>query len=217
MRPLTLEKPKPLLKVGNQTLLEHIIDALPKEVDELILVIGYKGEQIQKFLGEKFNGCKVQYVWQKEKLGTADALMRARHLLGNEKFLMLYADDIHGEEGLKRLVGYDLALVTAQVEDPRRFGVVLHDNHGRILEIEEKPENPKSNTVSAGAMILDGRIFNYKPSRHPNGEYYLTTMLDQLIKEHNVFAAPASLWISTATPEDLKKAERILKTSKPAN
>ena len=214
MRPLTLERPKPLLPVGKKPLIEHIIDGLPKEVDELIVVIGYKGEQIKEFLGEKFSGLKVNYIWQKEKLGTGHALKLCKSLLGNEKFLMLFADDIHGKEGLERLLKHDRAILVADVEDPRRFGVINTDESGKIIDFEEKPENPKSNLVSTGAMALDGLVFNYEPARHQNGEYYLTTMIEQMLKEHDVFAVRSSLWVSTAVPEDLKKAEEILNSQK---
>ena len=214
MRPLTLEKPKPLLTVNGKPLIEHIIDNLPKEIDELIVVVGYKGEQIWEFLGENFNGLKVQYVWQKEKLGTGHALKLCQPMLGDGKFMMLFADDIHGREGLERLLNHDRAILTAEVDDPRRFGVVHADAKGKIIDFEEKPENPKSKIVSTGAMTLDGRIFKYEPSLHQNGEYYLTTMIEQMLKEHEVFAVPSSSWIPTATPEDLKRAEEILNSQK---
>ena len=214
MRPLTLEKPKPLLAINGKPLIEHIIGNLPKEIDELIVVIGYKGEQIKDFLGEKFKGLKVKYVWQKEKLGTGHALKLCQPHLGEGKFMMLFADDIHGREGLKRLLNHDRAIITAEVEDPRRFGVISADAKGKIIDFEEKPEKPKSKLVSTGAMALDGHIFKYEPSLHPNGEYYLTTMIEQMLKEHDVFAVPSSLWISTAVPEDLKKAEEILNSQK---
>ena len=214
MRPLTNDKPKPLLLISGRPMIEHIINALPKEIDELIVVIGYKGEQIKEFLSEKFQGLKVQYVWQKEKLGTGHALKLCQPYLGRDKFLMLFADDIHGREGLECLLKHDCAILTAEVDDPRRFGVISVDELGRIINLEEKPEHPKSNSVSTGAMALDGRIFKYEPIRHENGEYYLTTMIEQMLKEHDVFAAKSSLWISTATPDDLKKAEEILRAEK---
>src|SRR3989338_11252442 len=94
MRPLTLEKPKPLLAINGKPLIEHVIENLPKEIDELVVVIGYKGEQIKDFLGKKFHGLKVKYVWQKEKLGTGHALRLCREHLGSDNFLMLFADDI---------------------------------------------------------------------------------------------------------------------------
>lgn len=210
MRPLTLKTPKQLLKISGRTILEHIINALPQEVDELVVVLGYLGDQIEKFLGQEFKGKKVRYVWQKNKLGTGYALKLCKSFLGKEKFLMLYADDLHGAEGLKRLSKHDLALATAEVEDPRRFGVATLDSKNKILEIEEKPEHPKSKTISAGAMVLDHRIFNYEAKQHKDGEYYLTTMVDKLIKEHNVFAEPVSSWIPIGYPEDIGRAEKAL-------
>lgn len=211
MRPLTLDKPKPLLQVAGKTLLEHIIEALPKETDELILVIGYKGDQIKSFLGEKFRGFKVRYVWQKEKTGTGRALQICRPLLGRDKFLMFYGDDLYDAKGLENLLKHDLALAVNRVANPSRFGVVLTDQKNKILEIEEKPENPKSNLVSTGAMKLDARIFNYPPVKHSSGEYFLTTMIEGLIKDHNVLAVPVPVWIPIGYPEDLKKAEEILR------
>ncbi len=214
MRPLTLEKPKPLLEINGKPLIERIVNNLPKKIDELVVVIGHKGEQIQEFLGENFKGLKVQYVWQKEKLGTGHALKLCRAHLEPDKFLMLFADDIHGREGLERLLNHDCAILTAEVDDPRRFGVINADERGKIIYFEEKPENPKSKIVSTGAMVLDGRIFEYEPSRHENGEYYLTTMIEQMLKEREIFAVPSSLWIPIGYPEDLKKAEEILNSLK---
>jgi len=210
MRPLTLDKPKPLLEICGRPLIEHIIDALPKEVDELVVVVGYKKEDIQDFLGKEFKGLKVHYVWQKQKLGTGHALNICRPYLDGEKFLMLFADDIYGGEVFEEMIKYDLAIATAEVEDPRRFGVLLMNEDKKIVDMEEKPENPKSNTVSCGAMLLDGRIFDYKPSLHSNGEYYLTTMISQLIEDHDLYGVKVPLWIPIGYPEDLKKAEAVL-------
>jgi len=210
MRPLTLRTPKPLLQVAGRSLLEHIIYALPKDINELVVVIGYLGDQIKNFLGNEYHGLKVQYIWQKEKLGTGHAVRLCEPFLNKEKFLVLYADDIHGKEGLIKMVNRDLALSVAEVEDPRSFGVVTVDKKGRIFGIEEKPEKPKSKIVLTGAMVLDSRIFNYEPTRGHNGEFYMTTMLDQFIREDDVFAEPSSLWIPIGYPEDLKKAEVII-------
>lgn len=213
MRPLTLKRPKPLLQVGGKPLIEHIIDSLPKEINELIIVVGYKGEQIKEFLGEKFKGLNVKYVWQEGKLGTGHALRICQPFLGREKFLMLFADDIYAGAVFEEMMKRDLAIAVSEVEDPWRFGVILMNKDKKILEIEEKPENPKSNIVSCGAMILDERIFDYKPSRHSNGEYYLTTMINQLIRDHDLFGVVVSLWIPIGYPEDIKKAEAILQAN----
>lgn len=210
MRPLTLSTPKPLLEVCGKPILGHIFDSLPQRIDEVVLVVGFLGEKIQKFFGDEYNGRKIRYVWQKEKLGTAHALKLCEPFLNEEKFLMLFADDFYSKEDLEKLVKYDLALAVAEVFDPRRFGVVEIDSEKRIFRIEEKPANPRSNLVSTGAMVLDCRIFNYDAVRHSSGEYFLTSMIDGLIKDHCVYAETVSFWFSTAIPEDIKKAEEFL-------
>ena len=85
------------------------------------------------------------------------------------------------------------------------------DKNGRILEIVEKPENPSSNLVSTGVKVLDSRIFKYPLVQHPNGEYYITYPLAQLAKEHEIKAVKASFWLPIGYPEDIKKAEKVLK------
>lgn len=210
MRPLTLTTPKPLLKVRGKPILEHIVQALPAQVDDLIIVIGYLGEQIKEYCGDLFCGRKVTYVWQKEKTGTAKALWLCEpHITG--KFFMIYADDILGADDFERTTHYDLALMVATAEHPEKFGVVMTNDDMSIREIVEKPAHPESNLVNAGGMILDRRVFDFEATIETSGEYYLTTnMIEPLIKKYKVYAVPAHLWIPIGTPEALQKAETML-------
>src|SRR3989344_8278550 len=70
---LTGEVPKPMLPVEGRPLLEYKLDALPDEIDEVILVIGYQGGVIRKHFGERYGNKRIQYVEQKELNGTAGA------------------------------------------------------------------------------------------------------------------------------------------------
>jgi NDP-sugar pyrophosphorylase family protein len=74
LRPLTDTIPKPLVKVAGRPLLDHIVEALPSSVNELIIVTGYLEEQIHTHCGKSFHGRKVTYVHQEEQKGTAHAL-----------------------------------------------------------------------------------------------------------------------------------------------
>jgi glucose-1-phosphate thymidylyltransferase len=210
MRPLTLEKPKPLLELRGKPIIQHIVEVLPPEADELILVVGYLGKQIRNFCGNHFMGRPVTYVLQEKKLGTADALKRSRPHLGRERFLVLNADDLHSAESLSDCLKCDKALIVAEHNDPRRFGVVTLNPDDTVFEIIEKPENPASNIVSTGAMILDDAIFDFEPDLHPNGEYYLTNMFDKMLKAgHRVDTVRTTGWFPIGTPEDLAAAERL--------
>lgn len=211
MRSRTSDTPKPLLKVAGKTLIEHTIDSLPDEVDQIIVVIGYLGGQIKKFLGKNFNGRKVNYIWQIKQLGTGHALSICRDLLYDGKFLVLYSDDIHDKGDIANLIKMDLGVLVKEVDDPRSFGVVELDDKKRVISLEEKPHNPKSNIVLTGPAVLDWRIFNYDQQKIAKGrEYYITDMLGDMIKECSVFAEFASSWIPIGCPDDITNAEKIL-------
>lgn len=211
MRPLTLERPKPLLKIKGRVILEHIVSRLPHSVDELILVVGYLGGHIKSHCGTNFLGRKVSYVHQENKLGTFHALKLCEsYVKDKERFLMLYADDIHDREGIENCLKHERSILVAEAEDPRKFGVIKLNKDRSIAEIIEKPENPPSNLVSTGVMVLDANIFKYEADLHSSGEYYLTSALNKMAKDHKIFAVKSTQWIPIGCPEDLLRAEKIL-------
>ena len=213
MKPLTDNTPKPMLKIGGRPILEHILSGLPSEIDEVILVVGYLKERIINHFGNKFGHLNLTYIEQDQKMGTYKALELCKNqLTENERFLMLYADDLHGPEGLKECVTCgQYALLVYEAEDPRRFGVVEIDADSIVVGVEEKPENPKTNLVSTGVMVLDKNIFNFPARQHKNGEYYLTDSVEQMIEAGYKFKAiRSSSWIPIGYPSDLEKAEQIL-------
>lgn len=207
LRPLTLNIPKALAEVGGKTLLEHTIDALPNEVTEIVLVVGYLGEQIRDFCGDNFAGRKIYYVEQKERLGTGHALKICASLLGDEKFLVLFADDLLDSKALKDCLKYDLAVIVKEHPEPSQFGVVSLRDDGSIASIIEKPINPPTNLVTVGPYLLDKRVFNYEIEPAPNGEYYLPAMVSAMAKDYGVYPAKADFWLPIASLEDLKKSE----------
>src|SRR3989338_1567630 len=90
--PLTITKPKPLLKVANRTILEHNLEQLNGLVDEVILVIGYLQEKIGAFCRTRYKQLKIICVEQRETLGTGHALLQARDKLKGD-FIVLNGDD----------------------------------------------------------------------------------------------------------------------------
>lgn len=209
MQPLTLERPKPLISVAGRPILEHIIDALPSEIDEIILVVGYKAEMIKEYVGDLYKGRAVKYV-HAEPLGTGYALAKAKSLLRGDRFLLMCGDDIHGSRALQEALAHPLALLAAMHEEPSKFGVIeLRADHS-LASIVEKPEVPPTNLISTGAMVLDARIFDYGMTRQSNGEYYLTEPLGLLAAEHSVRVVEQEVWLPIGYPEDIPLAEERL-------
>jgi dTDP-glucose pyrophosphorylase len=158
---LTKKRPKPLVKVHGKPLIDWIAQALPSNVHELIIVVGYRSSQLVRHCGANFFGRKVLYVHQPSPQGTGDALMRCRRYLEPGSFLVMSADDIHGGLGLTRLVEHELGVLAAYHEEPQKFGVISMSDSRTLLHIIEKPEHSDSHLVSTGALVLDERIFSY--------------------------------------------------------
>ncbi len=213
MQPITFEKPKALVEVAGKTLLQHTISVLPKYVDEVVLVVGYLEKQIKDFCGDVFMGKKITYVTQEKKEGTFLAVKLCKQCLTpHESFFVLYADDLIEAEAVNNAGIHEFSVVVKKVERPERFGVITLNQDGSIEEITEKPEHPKSNLAVTNVLVLTPEIFNYTPTPHKNGEYYLTSALNELAKHKKIMPVYADFWFPIGTPEDVTKAEEILKT-----
>lgn len=208
MRPLTLEHPKPLIEVAGIPILEHIMHALPDEVDEVILVVKYMQEQIRAYCGDTFLGRRIQYVEQGNLKGTANALSYARPYLSG-RFLVTFADDLLAKKDLEELITHEHAILVTEHEKPERFGVVSLNPDNTLRTITEKPEYPETNLISTGVVVLTQKIFDYDPDGK-NGELFLTGMLAGFAAEYPVTVVTASFWQPVGYPEDIKIAEAAL-------
>jgi len=210
MLPLTLECPKPLLGVRGIPILEYVIDALPAEIDEVILVVGYLADKIRAHFGDEWKERKISYVIQESQEGTAHALELCKDLI-KDRFMVMLGDDIHGYAALRRLSAHTASILGAYSNHPERFGALLLNNDGTLKGIEEKSDRPTNNLVSTGVFILDKRIFDYKTTPI-NGEYYLPHLVEQYAKETPVHVEIQERWIPIGYPEDIAKAESIIST-----
>ncbi len=122
--PLTLTRPKPLLKFMNKTLIEHNLQQLEGLVNEVIIVIGYKGEMIKKKIGNKFGKLKIIYVEQKKQLGSGHALMEVKDLL-KDRFLVMNGDDIYCKKDIAKCLKHKYCVLAKPEERPERFGVII--------------------------------------------------------------------------------------------
>lgn len=213
MMPLTADRPKPLLELLGKPLLEHVLETLPEDIAEIVLVVGYKGDMIRERFGDSFRGRKITYVEQKEQLGTGDALVACRpQIVSGEKFLVIYADDVHDKDVIAAAVHKARpAIFVAHVQNPERFGVVVADASGKVLELEEAPEKPKSDLVATGAYFLDSDIFNYPSVLESKGEHYINSMLLPYMRDHDVYAEVEKFWIPIGYPRDIDTAAEILR------
>lgn len=212
MGALTDSTPKPMLKVAGKTLLEHKLDALPSDVDEIILVVGHMGGVIQSYFGGVYGDRRILYVEQENPQGgTAEALWLTKDLL-HDKFFVMNGDNIYGAQDMAECAKYEWA-VLVQKRDEVRTGAVLVDGQGLVRGIAENTEHAgKEGYANTALYVLDMRIFDYPavPKAKDSTELGLPQTMMQAAKDVPIQAVEASLWIEIKEPDDLKKAEEIL-------
>lgn len=167
LRPLTYRIPKPLVPVLGKPLIMHVIDALPKEVDEIIIPMSYKRKVMEEYLLNNRPGRKVTLVDEPEPLGTGGAVKNVeKHIDG--QFLVINGDSISSLNTAKFLEFHrkKKAFATISlwpVDDPTPYGVVDLDENERIRRFQEKPKREEafSNLINAGAYALEYEVLDH--------------------------------------------------------
>jgi NDP-sugar pyrophosphorylase family protein len=174
LRPLTLDRPKPMLPVGGRPVLEHLVALLRHHgIREIAINLHYKPETIVRHFadGSEF-GVAITYSYEDQLLGSAGA---ARNLAWffTEPFIVLYGD-VLTDVDLTALVDWHSAmgsvatLALYEVEDPTRCGMVELGPLGRVRRFIEKPapEQVAGNLANAGIYVVDPELLQLVPRGH---------------------------------------------------
>lgn len=209
--PLTLTKPKPLLKVANKTIIEHNLEQLDGLASEVFIVVGYKSEMVKEFLGNKFGKIRIKYVTQNEALGNADALELVSKEI-KEKFILMFGDDLYSKKDIKLLLKYNNAMLAKKVSNPECFGV-LETSGGIFCKVVEKPKKFVSDLVNVGCFIFSKEIFDVldRIKLSKRGEYELTDAYNLLAKKEKIKVVQIKdYWLPLTYPWSLLKANEFI-------
>lgn len=206
MRPLTQDTPKPLLPVAGKPIIQHNIDLLEDEVDEILVVAGYKIEQFRDYFSDNEN---VRIIEQEKAKGTANAALQAQEHI-EEKTIVLNGDDIYGRE-VEQATKHDSAILAAQSPTPEKYGVIDIEN-GKVAGIQEKPDNPASNFVNTGFYVVEPEFFELlqKVEKSERGEYEITDALEEYINNHEIETIETGRWLPCSYPWQLVDANEVL-------
>jgi len=206
--PLTLTRPKPLLPVMNAPLMERQLESLAGIADEAVIVIGYRGDMIRERFGDAYKDMRLQYVEQREQRGTGHAILQTAEVIQGP-FLALNGDDLYDPADLARLAKQEYGALAREADDPRRFGVYEIDENNRVITLEEKPEQPKSNLINIGAYKFSPKVFDVlkEVAPSPRGEIEVTDAV-QMLAETDAFYAVHSegYYLSIGYPWHLLEA-----------
>lgn len=216
MGTLTDNRPKPLLAVGGKDLIERKLAALPPEIDEVIIIVGYLGEMIESRFGSLYAGRRICYAVQENIVGgTADALWQAKELL-HDRFLILNGDDLYAAHDLSAMIaGVEWTVLGQKVEGPKSGGKLVVEN-GLVTDIAEGTHTGTL-LLNTNAFALDTRIFGVEPVAKAPGSHELglpqTVLWATKALSIPLRAIPATRWIQITAPEDLEMAEKELETA----
>ncbi len=225
--PLTIVTSKQLLPVYNKPMIFYPLSTLMLAQIREVLIISTPEDtpRIKELLkdGHQF-GMELSYAVQESPDGLAQAFLIGEEFIGDEPVAMVLGDNIffgngltaklrtaaqNAEEGRATIFGY-------YVENPQRFGVVEFDEKQRVLSVEEKPENPKSNYAIVGLYFYPSGVSKLAKEVKPSwrGELEVTTLNDMYLKADNlnvVLLGRGYTWMDAGTVESLLEASNFVK------
>jgi glucose-1-phosphate thymidylyltransferase len=214
--PLTKVTNKHLLPVAGKPMIYHPIEKLREAgIDEILIVTGieHMGDVVGLLGSGKEFKCRFTYKVQDEAGGIAQALGLAEHFAGGDKIAAILGDNIFQDKLSKFTSAFEkqrsgARIILKEVKDPRRFGVA-EVKGAKIVNIVEKPKDPKSHLAVTGIYMYDGQVFEMikklKPSKR--GELEITDVNNEYISrgqlEYDVFDG---WWTDAGTFETLELA-----------
>jgi bifunctional UDP-N-acetylglucosamine pyrophosphorylase/glucosamine-1-phosphate N-acetyltransferase len=210
LRPITEKSPKPMVKVNGKNLLERNMDLLPKEIDEVIIVVGYLNKVIKKYFGDNYGSKKIIYVEQQELLGTGHALYLCKNFL-KDKFLVMMGDDVYTKKDLEKCLKNDWAILTQEVEGNVSGGAIKLDENGNLKSIQEGFHQEEKVLVNTGLYVLRKEFFDYDLVPIKNGkEFGLPQALVKVAQDYPVKVEKASFWLQVGDLEQLEIAKKLV-------
>ncbi len=172
LRPLTCDRPKPLVPVCNRPVLAYTLDLLAEHgFQEVFLTLGYMPDAVIEVFGDSYRSMKLHYVVEETPLGTAGGVAALREFL-DDTFLVLSGDaltdfDLTALIAQHRETGAVATLALTRVEHPLEYGVVLTDQRGRVRRFLEKPGWGEvfSDTVNTGIYVLEPSVLRGVPAK----------------------------------------------------
>lgn len=223
--PLTMVTSKQLLPIYDKPMIYYPLSTFMLAGIRDILIISTPQDlpNFEKLLGDGSRyGINLSYKAQPSPDGLAQAFILGEEFIGNDNCAMILGDNIfHGNgltkqlkkavenEGRATVFGY-------YVEDPERFGVVEFDKDGKVISLEEKPENPKSNYAVTGLYFYDNKVCEYAKSLKPSarGELEITDLNKIYLEEGRLDVLTLGRgygWLDTGTVDSLSEASEYVR------
>lgn len=226
LHPMTKSASKQLMPVYDKPLIYYPVSTLMLAGIREILLISTPEDtpRFEQLLGDGSSlGISIEYAVQPKPEGLAQAFIIGRDFIGDDSVTLVLGDNIFYGPGLSPMLrnaadGSDGATIFGYyVHDPQRFGVVEFDKDRRILSIEEKPREPKSNFAVVGLYCYDNDVVRIAQEIAPSslGELEITSVNNEYLKMGKLkveLMGRGFAWLDTGTPDSLLEAAQFIQT-----
>lgn len=224
LHPVTMAVSKQLIPVYDKPMVYYPISTLMLAGIREILIIStpHDLKSYERLLGDGSRfGCEVSYAVQDAPRGLAEAFLIGESFIGGGRVALALGDNLFHGVGFSRLLMDAAAQETGsrvfgiRVADASRYGVVEINPEGRVISLEEKPKNPKSDIAVVGLYFFDERVVGVARSLKPSarGELEITDVIKAYIKDRSlrVDILPRGLtWLDTGTHESMMQASQYV-------
>jgi glucose-1-phosphate thymidylyltransferase len=223
LHPLTITVSKQLMPVYDKPMVYYPISTLISAGIREILIISTPSDVplFQKLLGDGSRiGCRFEYAVQEHPNGLAEAFLIGESFVGDDKVALILGDNIFYGTGLSNLLKAnndpDGGIIYAyHVHDPERYGVVEFDEDGKVMSIEEKPTEPKSNYAVPGIYFYDNSVIDIAKNIQPSarGELEITDVNKAYLKQGKLQVSildRGTAWLDTGTFPSLMQASQFV-------
>ncbi len=224
--PITKVISKQLLPLYDKPMVYYPLSILMMAgIKEILIISTVKDiSNYEELLGNGNSlGISIQYAVQQKPNGLAEAFIIGEDFIGSDNVCLILGDNVfYGQNLVKQLenaknLKNGATIFGYPVKDPKSFGVVQFDNNKKVISLEEKPENPKSDYAVPGIYFYDNKVVEIAKSIKPSkrGELEITSVNNIYLEQGNlsvILLGRGIAWLDTGTPEGILKASMYVET-----